>query len=367
MNSINHKIKRTALGQIVAVVAAIFVAYITFMGLTYLTHGRLVLSAVAALAIGMAWVMLCLRAQRMKGTESRFASCISKERIALVSLALVLLAPAVPFLHFFSVASRETKVARQYDEALAEVMPMFDEYDSIVDKRIANYRKRLAGVKSTNSKNYSKYGFARHNEGMPENGVKVMRDNMVHTLATLLKPAAHDSLRHDAQRWVEKAQEGASVWNVFLLGNANLTAGALESWRKTMDGELGKRLNNEAKADTTGFESAHAMMAVEKLDRLTKECARTAAPPFYAIVLLLASMALMFFPYWLQSRHSKSWERLRGKKKGPQPDWSVVARRQRIPIGEQTAATAFQSCVVKDLEEITAKQPADAITKTAEQ
>ena len=75
MNSINHKVKKTALGQIVAVVAAIFVAYISFMGLVYLTHGRLELSALAALAIGMAWVLLCFMAQQMKGTESKFASC----------------------------------------------------------------------------------------------------------------------------------------------------------------------------------------------------------------------------------------------------------------------------------------------------
>ena len=106
MNSINHKVKKTALGQIVAVVAAIFVAYISFMGLVYLTRGRLALSALVALAIGMAWVLLCFKAQQMKGAESRFASSISKERIAVVALAIVLLAPAFPFLHFFSVADR---------------------------------------------------------------------------------------------------------------------------------------------------------------------------------------------------------------------------------------------------------------------
>ena len=103
-----------------------------------------------------------------------------------------------------------------------------------------------------------------------------------------------------------------------------------------MDQDMRQHLYNEEKADTTGFESAHAALATEKLNRLTKACAKRSAPPFYAILLLLAAMAMMFFPYWLQSRHSKSWERLRGKKKGPQPDGSVVARRQPTTVPEST-------------------------------
>ena len=82
MNTINHKIKKTALAQVIAVVAAIFIAYISFMGLVYLSHGQIVASAVAATAIGIALVLLCFMAQQMKGAESRFASSIVKERIA---------------------------------------------------------------------------------------------------------------------------------------------------------------------------------------------------------------------------------------------------------------------------------------------
>lgn len=330
MNTINHRIKKTALAQVIAVVAAIFIAYISFMGLVYLSRGQIVTSAVAATALGIAMVSLCFMAQQMKGAESRFAGSIVKERIAIVSLAIIILVPVVPFLHFFSVAGRETRVTRQFDNALAEVMPMFDEYDSIVDERVANYRKRLAGVKNQQSKNFAKYGFNKHNEGSPSNGMTVMRDNMVLTLRTLLAPPALDSLRQDARRWVDKAQDGSSVWNVFLLGNFDLTADAVASWQKTMDTSMRQRLYNEA-ADSTGFESAHAVVALERLGRLSDECARSTIPPFYAILLWLASSLLMFFPYWLQTRHSKSWERLKGKRKGPQPDWGIVAPRQNRP------------------------------------
>ena len=329
MNTINHRIKPTALAQVVAVVTAILVAYITFMGLVYLTRGKLELSALSALGIGFTWVMLGLRAQQMKGAENHFASNIVKERIALMALAVVLLVPAVPFCHFFTVAASERQVTRQFGDALAEVMPMFDEYDSIADQRIALYRKRMAGVKGSQSKNYSKYGFGKHREGATDDAVDVMRGNMVQTLTTLLKPEAHDSLRHDAYRWVEKADAGASTWNVFLLGNTRLTAQAIDSWQKAMDSSLRQHLYNEAKTDTTGFVSAHAAIAMEKLRLLTECCAAHAVPPFHAILLFLAAMAVMLFPYWLQTRHSKSWERLRGRKRGPQPDWSVVARRQQ--------------------------------------
>ena len=51
MNTINHKIKKTALAQVIAVVAAIFIAYISFLGLVYLSHGQIVASAVAATPI----------------------------------------------------------------------------------------------------------------------------------------------------------------------------------------------------------------------------------------------------------------------------------------------------------------------------
>ena len=204
---------------------------------------------------------------------------------------------------------------------------MFDEYDSLVDKRVAKYKKRLASVKNKQSKNYTKYGFNKHTEGLPDKGLTVMRENMVGTLQTLLAPPTLDSLRQDARQWVETARKGSSVWNVFLLGNSNLTTMAIKSWEKTMDKSMSLRLGNEGDGNSA-FKSKHADLAVERLGQLSSECARFGMPPLYAIPLLLIALLLMFFPYVLQTRHSKSWERLRGKKKTPCPDWNVVAPRQ---------------------------------------
>ena len=91
------------MGQVVAVVAIIFLCYVAFMGLAYLWEGRLMAAASAAAVEAMLLIILSILVQRFKATGRRFGKMIIGERIAVAVTLLACLPTLVPFTHFFSV------------------------------------------------------------------------------------------------------------------------------------------------------------------------------------------------------------------------------------------------------------------------
>lgn len=312
----NHKQRLTALGHVVALLAAVMLGYVSFLGCVYLMKGQVVKSAVVASTYAAVLFMLCVLVQKLKAATSHFSQAIMLERIAVVMLLLACMACAVPFTHFFTVNSREKEVASAFKGALAEVPLMFYEYDSLAHQRIERYQSALLAAKK-GTKRRKKYGLDRHVEGKTSGADDIVIGNMVSTLERQLLSPAHEQLRREAEEWAAGAS-GATTWNAFLQGNASEIAKAVESWRQTMADAMAPTLRNEysrSEADTLAFASTHCDQAVADLDKLAQLCAQRGAPTFPSLLLLAAGWALLFFPYWLQGRHSKSWERFLGKKK----------------------------------------------------
>ncbi len=308
----NHKQKLTALGHVIAFLAITFVGYVSFLGLSYLRQGDIVQTAMMVAAYGAAFFLLCAYLQRLKGTDRHFRSRIWLERLVALLLLVACIPLVVPFTHFFTVNSHEREVTTAFHNALAEVMPIFDEYDSIANQRIDDYESRLKKA-AASKKQRASYGLDRHTLGKPNGGDTLMIANMVETLRLHLLSPAHDTLRSEAKRWIGRAK-GATTWNVFLLGNAREIRQAVENWQQTLSDAMAVKLDNERSLpDSVTFESTHCQTAIAQLEQVAQLCSERAAPPPYAFALLIACWLLLFFPHWLQNRHSKSWELFWGK------------------------------------------------------
>lgn len=312
----NHRQRLSALGHILALIAAMLLGYVSFLGLAYMRGGRIVESALEGTAAAVILFVLCVSLQRLKGTSKRFGTCIVLERVMVVVLAVACLAIARPFIHFFGVFAHEKEVSSAFRDALSEVSPMFAEYEEVAEKRIEAYDKTLrkAGIKAKSRK---KYGLDRHSEGKPIGGDTIVRNNMVSTLRTQLLSPTYYTLRKEALEWTAKA-EGATTWNVFLTGNAREIRKAMEGWQTAMSASMTTTIDRPQASDSISFVSSHCQSAADKLDRVVALCSADTRTTPLSIFLLLACWLLLYFPYWLQQRHSKSWETflpgwLRGK------------------------------------------------------
>ena len=65
--------------HIIAFLAIIFISYITFVGITYLTDGSFYVATLGMLVIDALLLLFFIGAQAMKGTDSKFATCIKKD------------------------------------------------------------------------------------------------------------------------------------------------------------------------------------------------------------------------------------------------------------------------------------------------
>ncbi len=323
----NHRQRISALGHVVALVAIVFLCYFSFVGMVYLMGGHIVTSALVALAMALVLFILAVTAQKLKAASTKFNMKVMAERVVVILLVLACLATFVPFSHFFSIYSQEKEVTSLFKQSMGEVMPMFDDYEKAAKQRIDDYRAALdkvvkGKVKSKVKKQHSKYGIGAREEGKPENGDQTICNDMVEGLRQSLLPPTYTDLRQEAQAWVGKAGQGATTLNAFFIGNTQEIGHTVALWQLWLAEKWSKRLNNEpeSKEDTFISSSEGRVQAVaDGMHRVSEMCSKRSMPPPYAFILALVCWLLVFLPYWLQGRHSKSWEQL----------WPAWLRRKR--------------------------------------
>ncbi len=326
----NHRQRITALAHVVALVGIIFLCYVSFMGLVYLWGGNMMLAGVMAVAEAALLYVLCILVQRFKATGRRFGKMIVGERIAVVFTILACMLTLLPFTHFFHVFAREGEVKKNFGLALEQVGPMFDAYETAAKGRIADYTTFLDNAMKS-KKNIKKAGLNKYSEGKPDDGNTIARNNMVETLNLQLLPPTHQALRSDAEAWVDKVAGGATTLNVFLIGNIREIQKAVEMWSETMEGRWNTRLDNEP-ASKRDLEEVKACgeKATQLMGQVQAMLSEKGLPPLYALPLCIFCWLLVFLPYWLQERHSKSWEEFwpewmrKGKNLPPERDVNQV-------------------------------------------
>ena len=221
----------------------------------------------------------------------------------------------LPFYHFGTVQTRDNEIVGNFTNAITASKQMFSDYDSYSKERLNNYEHMLERVinnQSIRPAEFASCGFTRGSE-------QIQKRNMVEALQLQLISENYDSLKTEALKWIETSSDGASTWNVFLLGNTKEIKKAIHVWNRQLVDFSNHKMNNE---EFNGYnkiknfgEMTMSLDAVDKgLDTLTDKFTKTSFPPIIFILFSIILYFALLFPYFLQRRHTKNCFSLLGTK-----------------------------------------------------
>lgn len=308
----NEKLK-FSWGHIIAFLAIIFVSYITFVGITYKTNGDFVMASIGMIVIDVLLLLFFIGAQMMKGTGRKFSRYIIFERIFIFGSPIIFILTMIPFSHFWNVRSNDKVIVKQFTDAISLSKQLFTDYEKYSDERTTNYEKMLSRVISNRFIRNSEFincGFIDGKEG-------TQKKNMLKTLQLQLRSENYDSLKNVALNWIESSSNGASTWNVFLLGNTKEIKSAIGDWQRQLVEFSVKKASNEEfrgynEVKTFDEVSNSILNAQKGLDNLKNQYTNLTGPNITAIIIGILIYLMLLLPYFIQDRHTKNIYRLLG-------------------------------------------------------
>ena len=285
-------------GHIIAFLAMIFISYLSFMGLTYLTDGNFMIAGIGVAVIDILLLCFFIGVQVIKSVEKKFAKRIIWERILLCLTPFVMYICLLPQNHFWTVYEQRQEIEQQFSNSIKQAKEMFDSYESYATKRIANYEKVLSKKKVKG----------------------VSKANKIEALTLQIKSDNYSNLKKSATEWINKAT-GATVWNVFMLANIKTINEAVGEWNHQLslmsENNMSDELSDKSVKDKIpAFDSDSEVVSAVKsgLDSLKSiYTARGATQPYCWLILLLCYLMLIS-PYLIQRRNTKSLYTLLGNK-----------------------------------------------------
>lgn len=296
-------------GHIIAFLALIAVSYISFVGFTYLTNGNFTFALIGMGITDIVYILFFIGAQQMKASGVKMKRKIIWERIFIFGSPVIFIAGMISMSHFWTVRSQNDKIVETFKNSIKSSRQLFSDYEEYSNQRINSYQNILTQIivnKSSNPQAFKKAGF-------DESKATVQRDNMVETLRLQLLSQNYDSLKTVANKWINDAAQGASTWNVFLLGNTREIKDALGNWENQLKSFSAKEMSNESIIrNVDHFQSSGAKNAISGIDSLTSAFTTQKFPTLAAIVFGLIIYFMLLFPYFIQDRHTKNVYRLIG-------------------------------------------------------
>ena len=295
-------------GHIIAFIALITIGYITFMGVTYYTDGDFLSASIYMVCVFILLFAVFIGAQFLKATHRKFSRRIWFERILVFSSPIIYIFALIPFSHFWTVQKNDKEIVSKFSQSIEASRQLFYDYDDYSSKRITQYEAQLNNVIfSKDPKLYDLYGFTSTKE-------LIQRDVMVKTLRLQLLSSNYDSLKVEAIEWIDKASVGASTWNVFLLGNIKEINNAISEWQKKLADFSSHKLPNENfdGISPIAFKETRLDNIISSLNGLKAKYTTPEIPNIPCILSSILLFCMLFFPYFLQDRHTKSMFRLIG-------------------------------------------------------
>lgn len=284
---------RFSWAHIIAFVALIFISYVSFMGITYLTDGDFLYAGVGVLGINLLLVIFFILPQILKGTDEKFRRKIIFERLLFFCAPVVFAGIMIPYAHFWNVFDNRSQVETTFSESVKTTKGMFESYETYANSRIEDYDMRLARKKTK----------------------PITRGNKVDALTLQLIDENYISLKNSAFEWIDNAS-GATVWNVFMTGNIKKIENALDQWNSSLTEFSSRKMADEG-SEVQPFSSSDKSvgLAKENLSSLKNVYTERSAPTIIAISTAILLYVLLLFPYIIQSRNTKSTYRLIGSEK----------------------------------------------------
>ena len=314
----NKKLK-FSWAHIIAFVAIMVYAYITFVGATYLFNCKFWLSGLVTFVIVAIIFFLFVGVQQIKGTDEKFYSSIVWERILMVCTIPVFFICLHPFLHTWHVQDNHTAIETHFSNSINAAKQLFDEYEKYSEDRITHYSDlmdQVIGWKGVSGHSeFSRFGFI--------NGHELEQKNLrLQTLRLQLLSSNYDQLKEKASDWIESANRKASIWNIFLVGNIDQIKSAVKGWESLLQSNTfsGKILADEefdGKNRVSKFDedSKYLDGTIKGLDDLRGKFTSTGYPSLWGYIIAFICYIALILPYYIQPRNNKSPYRLFGKAK----------------------------------------------------
>ena len=190
-----------------------------------------------------------------------------------------------------------------FSTSIEKSKTMFTDYNSYANNRINNYSLHLTTIidnKSTNPLEYRNAGFSGNSDAL-------QKENYIHTLQLQLLSQNTDSLQTLALKWIESANQGASVWNAFLIGNIDKISDAIKSWNSTLVQVSEFKMNNEPdNIQLFNSEQNSYDQAIEGLQGLKDTYKSTQGIALNTIWSGILLFLMLLFPYLLQKRNTRA-------------------------------------------------------------
>lgn len=287
-------------GHIVAFLALIAISYLSFVGFVYLfneatinerlnhpsSHAIFGLAALGMGIIDFLFILIFIGAQQMKASGTHIARKIIFERFFIYISPLVFVAGMIPVSHFWTIYEKNDAIVNEFNASLDCAHQLFTEYEQYADERIKKYNQIVNGSES-----------------------------MMTTLQLQLrsKKNYNEQLKGKATEWLNNDKtKNVSIFNAYILGNAEAIKKAIEFWSNHLQNISSKRFTLENSVED--FHSKKVLEATNHLNKMKTYFTTLQVPTPKAYVTGLALYLMLIFPYLLQERHSKSiWGRS-GKK-----------------------------------------------------
>ena len=299
-------------GHIIALLAVIAFSYLAFVGLCYYTGGRFTLAGLLVVGIDLLLIFSFIGAQQLKIWDGPFQRYIIVERFMLMLMAPLSVAVAMfPVNHWLSLHENEDYMANMFTESIDSAKVIFDDYESYANLRINQLGERIYQqhkVGFGGSKSQKKDTEKENSELKAER--QLVRENTMRALRLMLLSQNYEDIRTSALKWMEETADAPNTLNVFLLGNIDEIAAAIEGWGRQLGDFSHGRLSDESK-ETVDYEP-NLDGAVSQL-LLVKSFFRSPQPlQTNTLWVALGLFVLMMVPWWVQSRNTKSLCRLFG-------------------------------------------------------
>ena len=311
LTSLNRRLK-FSWSHIIAFVALIAVSYFTFMGAAYYTGGNFIVAATALAIVDFVLILVFIGAQQLKGSGVKMRRKIIWERILVISSPFIFFAAMTFGMYFWNIHGSQHGIIGEFNSALSNAGGMFNDYENYADRRLEQYESRLDSIQLMHSDDpyvYGKLGFTAGEE-------EYQRENMLLTLRTQLFGKRYVALRDAAHEWIRDARSGASVWNVFIVGNIAEIRSAIKIWDEQLHEIAAEDMSNECYPPK--FSSESADIALHKISGVGHELSTAPLTPSAAgIIISLVLYLMLALPYMIQQRDGKSIYSLWGTSRRP--------------------------------------------------
>lgn len=295
-----NKELRFSAGHIAAFLALIFIAYVTFMGITYCTLGDFLIAGLGSAICVILLAVVLLGAQIKKGESNRtkFYKSLIWERWLLVASPLVLALAFYPYNHFWTVLSLDEEISKDFNSSITQAHGIFDEYEEYAQNRIDKLSNSLENVKNINV------------------------DNRIDELKLVLLSSNYNELKKEANSWIDNSSSSinvfglfsvskSSVWNVFLFGNLDNISDAISKW----SGDLSEMSSKQLKIESYEIESFSSncqskQLSIKGLNDLKDKYSNIGYKfNWISVFTMVICLIMLLCPYFIQERNAANDEK----------------------------------------------------------